>query len=82
MCAGNLPSCTATTMWVDSNERMVEEKGKQYFNLQPKSKLPLDLYGPNRVDIHFPQSLSLKLIGYQNNVLIFCVSGLSHNLLT
>lgn len=68
-------------MWADSNERMVEEKGKQCFNLHPKSTLSLDLCGPKRVDIHFPQSLSLKLIGYQHNVLILCVSGLSHNLL-
>ena len=58
-------------MWIDSNKRMVEEKEKQYFNLQHKSKLSLDLYEPNGVDIHFPQSLSLKLIGYQLNVLSF-----------
>lgn len=69
-------------MWVDSDGRVVEEKGKQHFNLQHKSKLSLDLYGPNRVDIHFPQSLSLKHTVYQLNLLILYMSGLSHNLLT
>lgn len=64
---------------------VMEESGgkwKAIFYLHCKSELSLNLYGSNRVDIHFPQSFSLSLTGDQVNMVILCVSGFSHNLIT